>query len=523
MRRFNLSEWAITHRALVLFMILLIGAAGLYSYSRLGRAEDPSFTIKVMNVQVGWPGATAAELQTQVVDKIEKKLQELPFLDRVIELFAARRRLHPGHALRHHAAAARQGALVSGAQEGRRHPRRPARGRHRPEFQRRVRRRLFGALHDHRRRHEPRPSSRRWPRTSASACCACRASTRSISSACSRSGSSSSSATPSSRRSASRRSRSSTASRGRTRSSPAARSKPPPTASTCASPAPSPAPTRSPPCRCRRTAACSVSATSRRSSAATRTRRNFLLREGGKPALGLGVSMEDGANILTLGENLKQAMKAITAELPVGHRDHAGRRPAAHRRRLGVGIPQDLRRGARHRAAGELPHARLAHRHRGRAVGAAGAGDRVHRDVRDRARPAPHHARRAHHRARAPGRRRHHRDRDDGGEDGAGLRPRPRRHLRLDLDRVPDADRHAGDGRGLPAGRLRQFEHRRICRRHLLGRRPGAGRVLVRGGAVHALSRREAAARLRQARRRAPASRSRTRSTTPASIARCGA
>ena len=83
MKRFNLSEWAITHRALVLFMILLIGAAGLYSYSRLGRAEDPSFTIKVMNIQVAWPGATAPELQTQVVDKIEKKLQELPFLDRV--------------------------------------------------------------------------------------------------------------------------------------------------------------------------------------------------------------------------------------------------------------------------------------------------------------------------------------------------------------------------------------------------------------------------------------------------------
>jgi multidrug efflux pump len=83
MKRFNLSEWAITHRTLVLFMILLIGAAGLFSYFKLGRAEDPSFTIKVMNIQVGWPGATAAELQTQVVDKIEKKLQELPYLDRV--------------------------------------------------------------------------------------------------------------------------------------------------------------------------------------------------------------------------------------------------------------------------------------------------------------------------------------------------------------------------------------------------------------------------------------------------------
>jgi len=83
MKRFNLSEWAITHRALVLFMILLIGAAGLFSYFKLGRAEDPSFTIKVMNIHVGWPGATAAELQTQVVDKIEKKLQALPYLDRV--------------------------------------------------------------------------------------------------------------------------------------------------------------------------------------------------------------------------------------------------------------------------------------------------------------------------------------------------------------------------------------------------------------------------------------------------------
>jgi multidrug efflux pump subunit AcrB len=83
MKRFNLSEWAITHQALVLFMILLIGAAGLYSYFKLGRAEDPSFTIKVMNIQVAWPGATATELQKQVVDRIEKKLQELPHLDGV--------------------------------------------------------------------------------------------------------------------------------------------------------------------------------------------------------------------------------------------------------------------------------------------------------------------------------------------------------------------------------------------------------------------------------------------------------
>lgn len=83
MQRFNLSEWAITHRALVLFMIVLLAGTGLYSYFNLGRAEDPSFTIKTMVVNVAWPGATATEMQKQVADKIEKKLQELPYIDRV--------------------------------------------------------------------------------------------------------------------------------------------------------------------------------------------------------------------------------------------------------------------------------------------------------------------------------------------------------------------------------------------------------------------------------------------------------
>src|SRR5215467_8076389 len=83
MKGFNLSQWAITHRALVLFMIIVLGAGGIYSYFNLGRAEDPSFTIKVMIVNVAWPGATASEMQTQVADKIEKKLQELPYLDRI--------------------------------------------------------------------------------------------------------------------------------------------------------------------------------------------------------------------------------------------------------------------------------------------------------------------------------------------------------------------------------------------------------------------------------------------------------
>ena len=83
MKRFNLSAWSVAHPALVLFLIVAIGCAGLYSYLRLGRAEDPSFTIKLVVVSAIWPGATAKEMQEQVADPIEKKLQELPYFDKV--------------------------------------------------------------------------------------------------------------------------------------------------------------------------------------------------------------------------------------------------------------------------------------------------------------------------------------------------------------------------------------------------------------------------------------------------------
>src|SRR5690242_5875377 len=83
MRRFNLSAWAVAHPALVLFLIVMFGAAGFFSYEKLGRAEDPSFTIKAVVVSAMWPGATAHDLQEQVADPIEKKLQELPYFDKV--------------------------------------------------------------------------------------------------------------------------------------------------------------------------------------------------------------------------------------------------------------------------------------------------------------------------------------------------------------------------------------------------------------------------------------------------------
>jgi multidrug efflux pump subunit AcrB len=83
MKGFNLSDWAVHRPALMLFLILVIGVGGFLSFGRLGRAEDPNFTIKVSIVSAIWPGATAKEMQDQVADRIEKKLQELPFFNKV--------------------------------------------------------------------------------------------------------------------------------------------------------------------------------------------------------------------------------------------------------------------------------------------------------------------------------------------------------------------------------------------------------------------------------------------------------
>jgi multidrug efflux pump subunit AcrB len=81
MTSFNLSDWAIRHRSLVAYFMLVIVAAGIWSYFRLGRSEDPNFTVKTMVVQVGWPGATVGDTLEQITDRIERKLQETPNLD----------------------------------------------------------------------------------------------------------------------------------------------------------------------------------------------------------------------------------------------------------------------------------------------------------------------------------------------------------------------------------------------------------------------------------------------------------
>ncbi|WP_026602745.1 efflux RND transporter permease subunit [Methylomonas sp. 11b] len=78
---FNLSEWALRHPALVLYAMLMLTLVGMLSYTRLGQSEDPPFTFKVMVIRTGWPGASAQEVEQQVTDKLEKKLQEVPWLD----------------------------------------------------------------------------------------------------------------------------------------------------------------------------------------------------------------------------------------------------------------------------------------------------------------------------------------------------------------------------------------------------------------------------------------------------------
>lgn len=83
MKKLNLSAWAVSHGAVVLFLMIASVLAGSYAYLNLGRAEDPTFTIKTMIVQVAWPGATAEEIQNEVAEPIEKRLQELPLLDYV--------------------------------------------------------------------------------------------------------------------------------------------------------------------------------------------------------------------------------------------------------------------------------------------------------------------------------------------------------------------------------------------------------------------------------------------------------
>ena len=78
----NLSALAVRERSVTLFLLLAIAIAGVIAFLKLGRAEDPSFTIKQMTVVTAWPGATAAQMQDLVAERLEKRMQELRWYDR---------------------------------------------------------------------------------------------------------------------------------------------------------------------------------------------------------------------------------------------------------------------------------------------------------------------------------------------------------------------------------------------------------------------------------------------------------
>ena len=136
----NLSEWALKHRSLVAYIMIVAVIAGALSYFRLGRSEDPTFIIKTMVVQAAWPGATVEETLKQVTERLERKLQETPHLDflrsftraGVTTIFVNLK----GSANAKEVA----GHLVSGSQECRRYPPHPSGRNCRARLQRRFRR-----------------------------------------------------------------------------------------------------------------------------------------------------------------------------------------------------------------------------------------------------------------------------------------------------------------------------------------------------------------------------------------------
>ncbi len=80
---FNLSRWALEHIPLTRYLMVALLLGGIFSFARLGQDEDPPFTFRAMVVRAVWPGATALQMAEQVTDKLEKKLQEAPYVDKI--------------------------------------------------------------------------------------------------------------------------------------------------------------------------------------------------------------------------------------------------------------------------------------------------------------------------------------------------------------------------------------------------------------------------------------------------------
>ena len=84
MKSFNLTEWALEHRAVVLFLIIVVSIAGVFSFSKLGQLEDPKFSVPSMTATVIWPGASAQQIQDEVLNRMEKKFEQLDHFEKVV-------------------------------------------------------------------------------------------------------------------------------------------------------------------------------------------------------------------------------------------------------------------------------------------------------------------------------------------------------------------------------------------------------------------------------------------------------
>jgi multidrug efflux pump subunit AcrB len=82
--KFNLTEWALNHRAIVLFLILVIGVGGMFSFTKLGQLEDPNFSVPSMTAMIIWPGASAQQIQDEVLNRMEKKFEQLDHYEKVV-------------------------------------------------------------------------------------------------------------------------------------------------------------------------------------------------------------------------------------------------------------------------------------------------------------------------------------------------------------------------------------------------------------------------------------------------------
>ncbi len=502
MSDFNLSALAVRERSVTLFLLVAIAIAGVVAFLRLGRAEDPSFTIKQMTVVTAWPGATAKEMEEQVAEKLEKRMQELRWYDRTEtftrpglaftmvvlrdstppaevdeEFYQARKKLgdeahnlppgvigpivndefsdvtfalyalkakgEPHRLLVREAERLRQRLLhVPGRQEGQHH-RRASRKDLRRALARPpgdARRVASGALR--RARPPERSHAGRLARSQGPA-----------------------GLHPARRRDRRprghpehprRRARPHAQARGHRRGEAGLRG------------------SRDLPDPQRR----------RADRAARRGHARGLERPGSRRGARGGSGGDQRGDAARHGP--------LQGHGPVRQHSHGRRRVHG----------QVLRRPRRGDACQRSQHG-MARRHRRRGGGSPDARRRVRRHGGDRQGLRPDHARVVDLGARPLGRRRDHRDRDDGREDGGRLRTRARGGLCLEPHRRAHARRDPGDRDRLHAERLREVGGRRVHEQHVLDRRNRARRLLGRRRRVHALPGGEAAAEHREARGRA--------------------